>query len=134
MLQEEAWMAAEINAKGKMINECRCTDRAIGICHFTLYHRVGIDLGTQDVVLGESVAPLGTDVGREDVAEARARLLVGDGAIEGNAVERDEVARVEDLTEETEILPKLHGEGGGGASADIEGPQLTALLPTAEGM
>ena len=66
-------MASEIDAEGEVVEKGRGAHAAVGIGELALNHRISIDLGAEDVVLGEGVAPLGTDVGREDVAEARAR-------------------------------------------------------------
>lgn len=51
-------MASEIDAEGEVVEKGRGAHAAVGIGELALNHRISIDLGAEDVVLGEGVAPL----------------------------------------------------------------------------
>ena len=103
--------AAEEDAEGEIVGEGfvgRCTE-------------VGVELCAEDVTLGESVAPLGTDMRGKDTGEVATRLR-GKGGEEGRTVERTEVMRPDGSGKEAHLIEEVATESESSAQAFVEGP------------
>ena len=75
-------MAAEVDAEGEVAGEGGGEDTAVGFRQLARIERIGIDLGTQDVVLRKGVAPLNTNMRGQHTFETGAIVFHGNGAVE----------------------------------------------------
>ena len=82
---------------------------------------VGVEFCAKDVTLGESVAPLSTDVRGKDTGEV-ATCLRGECGEERRAVERTEVMRPDGSGEKSHLIEEVATEGKPSAQAFVEGP------------
>ena len=126
-------MAAEIDAEGEIVGERGGKRGAVGFRQLAGIKGIGIDFGAEDVVLGEGMAPLDTDVRREQAAETPSLGLQGEGAVERSAIERHEVAGIEQTCKGTEVTDEVGSNHAGTGHAEVEGPQMAALLPAYQG-